>query len=76
METLKLRIEKEGRAGKTVTVIAGFTREKRLMVEQTGMLKRRFGCGGTFKGGEIVLQGDLRVRLRPLLKQLGYGIKG
>jgi len=76
METLKLRIEKEGRAGKTVTVIAGFTREKRLMVEQTGMLKRRFGCGGTFKGGEIVLQGDLRVRLRPLLKQLGYGVKG
>jgi translation initiation factor 1 len=76
MEMLKLRIEKEGRAGKTVTVIAGFTREKRLMVEQTGMLKRRFGCGGTFTGGEIVLQGDLRVRLRPLLKQLGYGVKG
>jgi len=76
METLKLRIEKEGRAGKTVTVIAGFTREKRLMVEQTSKLKRRFGCGGTFAGGEIVLQGDLRARLRPVLKQLGYGVKG
>jgi translation initiation factor 1 len=76
METLKLRIEKEGRAGKTVTVIAGFTREKRLMAEATSMLKRRFGCGGTFNGGEIVLQGDLRVRVRPLLKQLGYGVKG
>jgi len=76
METLKLRIEKEGRAGKTVTVIAGFTREKRLMEDQTGMLKRRLGCGGTFAGGEILLQGDLRVRVRPLLKQLGYGVKG
>ncbi len=76
METLRLRLEKRARAGKTVTVIDGFTREKRLMERLTSDLKRRLATGGAFHERTIVLQGDVRERLRPLLLALEFNVKG
>ena len=76
METLRLKIEKQGRAGKTATLIEGFTREKRLMEALVSELKRKLGTGGSFKGRIVILQGDVRERLRPLLVQAGFTVKG
>jgi translation initiation factor 1 len=76
MEILRLRIEKQGRAGKTVTVIEGLTREKRLMEEMTAGLRRTLSTGGTFRERTIFLQGDQRVRLKPLLQEKGFTVKG
>lgn len=76
METLRLRIEKEGRGGKTVTVAAGFTRQKHLLAALVAELKRSLATGGTFKGTEVLLQGDVRERLRPLLTSRGFTVKG
>lgn len=76
METLRLSIAKQGRGGKTVTVVAGFTREKRLMDALVSDLKKALGCGGTWRTGVVELQGDVRDRLRPRLVAAGYTVKG
>lgn len=76
MEILRLRIEKRGRAGKTATLIEGFTREKRLMATLVSELKRQLGTGGSFKDQTVILQGDVRERLRPLLIKAGFTVKG
>ena len=36
-------------------------------------LKQALGCGGTVEDDTIVLQGDLRQRLAPVLEQRGVG---
>ncbi len=76
METLRLSIAKQGRAGKTVTEVAGFTREARLMDSLVSDLKKALGCGGTWRTGAMELQGDVRDRLRSLLKARGFTVKG
>lgn len=76
METLRLRIEKQGRAGKTVTVIEGLTREKRLMEEMASELRRALSTGGTFRERTIFLQGDVRERTRKILSEKGFTVKG
>ena len=76
MEILRLRIEKQGRAGKTVTVIEGLTREKRLMEEMTAELRRTLSTGVTCRERTIFLQGDQRTRLKVLLAEKGFTVKG
>ena len=76
METLRLRIEKQGRAGKTVTVVDGFTREKRLMGKLSSEIKLALATGGSFKERTIYLQGDVRERVRPILLEKGFRVKG
>lgn len=76
METLTLRISTAGRAGKRMTVIAGFTRDARRMDELASDLKRRMACGGSWRQGAIELQGDVRDRVRPLLVARGFTVKG
>ena len=76
MEILRLRIEKQGRGGKTVTVVAGFTREWALMEKLASELKRSLGTGGSFQDRELLLQGDVRGRLRTLLGGMGFRVKG
>lgn len=76
METLRLRVEKRGRAGKTVTVVEGFTREKRLMEQLASAVKRALATGGSFEDRTICLQGDVRDRLRVLLAARGFKVKG
>jgi translation initiation factor 1 len=76
VETLRIRISTQGRGGKTVTVVAGFTREARLMEALASDLKKALGCGGAWRTGILELQGDVRDRVRPLLVARGFTVKG
>ena len=76
METLKLSIAKQGRAGKTVTVIRGFTRDRHRMEPLVSGWKKAIGCGGSWEGQTVELQGDVRDRLRPRLLAEGFQVKG
>ena len=72
---LKLRIEKKGRGGKTVTIIEGLKSEaaaEKLAKE----LKNKLATGGSVKDTEIILQGNVKEKLRTLLTNEGYGVKG
>jgi translation initiation factor 1 len=72
----KLRTEKKGRGGKTVTVVFGLPQNEAFLKELSQVLKRACGTGGTVVEGGIELQGDLRERVRDVLAQQGYIVKG
>jgi translation initiation factor 1 len=71
-----LRIEKKGRGGKTVTVVAGLPQNTAFVAALAADLKRACGTGGTAASGAVEIQGDQRDRLRPLLIARGFRVKG
>jgi translation initiation factor 1 len=71
-QALRVLLDKRRRAGKTVTLIAGF-RGKAADLDALGkLLKTTCGAGGSAKDGEIILQGDLRTRVLEWLQKEGY----
>jgi len=74
-----LRIEKNGRGGKTVTVIDRLPKNELFLKELTTLLKKKCGTGGTYltsgKDGVIEIQGDHRETIRELLKKEGIHSK-
>ena len=71
-----LRLEKKGRGGKSVTVVAGLPRNSAFLTALAAELKRACGTGGTAADGAVEIQGDQRERLRPLLAAKGWGVRG
>ena len=72
----KLRMEKKGRGGKTVTVVYGLPENAEFLKDLSQDLKRACGTGGTVVEGGVELQGDLRTRAREVLERRGYTVKG
>ena len=72
----KLRMEKKGRGGKTVSVVYDLPRNDVFLKELCQELKRACGTGGTVQDDTIELQGDLRDRMRECLTKKGYTVKG
>ena len=73
---VKLRMEKKGRGGKTVTVLAGLPAQRRLSTGLCSELKRVCGTGGAVSDDTIELQGDLRDRVREHLLKKEFVVKG
>jgi len=71
---LSINMEKKGRAGKTATIVSGFTLPDEAVCEIAATLKSRLGTGGSARGGEILIQGDRRDDVKSLLQQMGYKI--
>ena len=72
----KLRLEKAGRGGKSVTVIYDLPENAEFLKQLAGDLKRACGTGGSVAGNTVEIQGDQRVRVRELLQARGYLVKG
>jgi translation initiation factor 1 len=72
----KLRLEKQGRAGKMVTVVDGLPRNAAFLKDLCQELKRACGTGGAVREGAVELQGDLRDRVRQFLTAKGLVVKG
>jgi translation initiation factor 1 len=72
----KLRMEKKGRGGKSVTVVYDLPRNAAFLKELCADLKRTCGTGGAVDDGAIELQGDLRERVRKCLQHKGFVVKG
>lgn len=71
-QELRVRIERKGRKGKTVTLISGFVGQTADLEELGKELKAKCGIGGSVKEGEIILQGELIERVVALLREMGY----
>ncbi|MBW2272767.1 MAG: translation initiation factor Sui1 [Deltaproteobacteria bacterium] len=54
----RVRREKKGRKGKTVTTISGLPLDEEDLRELAKELKRKCGSGGSIKDGVIEIQGD------------------
>lgn len=72
----KLRLEKKGRGGKTVTVVYDLPLNASFLRELSQELKRACGTGGAVAGDTIELQGDQRANVRSLLAAKGMQVKG
>ena len=75
-----IRIEKQARGGKTVTVIDRLPKNELFLKNLTTLLKKKCGSGGTYlmdgKEGVIEIQGDQRELIRELLRKEGIQSKG
>jgi translation initiation factor 1 len=72
----RLRMEKKGRGGKTVTTVYDLPRNQPFLKALAGELKRACGTGGAVVENTVEIQGDLRDRVRDLLVQKGWTVKG
>ena len=73
--TLYIKREVKGRGGKTVTTINCTHWPEEKIKELATELKKFCGSGGSVKEGIIILQGDQRQKIRPLLTGKGYQVK-
>lgn len=71
-QKLRVRIEKNGRGGKTVTIVGGFVGDEMALKNLGKTLKSKCGVGGSVKDGEILVQGDFKQRIVELLRTMGY----
>ncbi len=70
-----LHFQKEKRRGKTVTLVGEFYLKKEIANTLLKKLKKRLGCGGSFKDGFMEFQGDLKEKIRPLLIEESFRFK-
>lgn len=74
---VKVRLEKKGRGGKSVTVFYGFEKDQEGMERDIlAGLKKALATGGKITDEGIELQGDLRKKSAEWLKAQGYKVKG
>lgn len=74
--TAALRLESKGRGGKRVTIIDRLPDNAPFLEDLAQALKKACATGGTVRAGAIELAGDVRERVRPILKGRGFTVKG
>jgi translation initiation factor 1 len=65
----------EKRKGKPTTIIAGYEGEENDFKLLAKEIKNKLAVGGTFKEGEIIIQGDYRDEIMKLLQEKGFKTK-
>lgn len=73
--TLYVSLDKKNRAGKAVTLVEGFTGTDADGENLCKTLKNHCGAGGSFKDGEIMVQGDHREKVFKFLINSGWNVK-
>ena len=68
----RLYLAKEKRRGKVVTIVKPFALDKPTSQALLKAIKKRLGCGGTFKENSLELQGDIAAQARQYLQDQGY----
>jgi len=71
-QKLRIKIDRAGRKGKTVTLITGFVGNDDDLKDLAKLLKTKLSTGGSAKDGEIVIQGDVKQKVIQILLDLGF----
>jgi len=71
-KTVRVVLERKGRKGKTVTIVAGLQHNPETMEKIARLLKLYCGAGGTVREDTIEIQGDNRARVIDKLRALNY----
>jgi len=74
-QTARLAVEKRKR-GKVVTVVRGLAAEDNDLPALLTRLKTACGAGGAVKDDLLEVQGNHLERLRGLLEEIGYRVRG
>lgn len=74
-QQLIVSIDKKQRKGKTVTLIQGFIGKEEDLEILAKLLKTKCGTGGSAKDGEIIIQGDVKIKVKEILEKESYKVK-
>ncbi|CDG95354.1 Protein yciH [Xenorhabdus bovienii str. puntauvense] len=72
---VRIQRQTSGRKGKGVCIITGIDADDQMLAKLAAELKKKCGCGGSVKEGEIEIQGDKRDLLKQLLEAKGMTVK-
>ena len=70
-----LRVELDKRNGKPATLVTEFQGKDDELKELAKLLKIKCGAGGSSRDGEILVQGDFRVKIAEILLEMGFKVK-
>lgn len=70
-----LRVELDKRNGKPATLVTQFQGKESELKELAKVLKVKCGAGGSSRDGEILVQGDFRVKIVEILLEMGFKVK-
>ncbi len=70
-----LRVELNKRNGKPATLITDFKGKDAELKELAKLLKVKCGAGGSSREGEILVQGDFRLKIVDILVEMGFKVK-
>lgn len=72
---VRIRRETSGRKGKGVSVVTGLDLDDSELTKLAAELKKKCGCGGAVKEGNIEIQGDKRDVIKQHLETKGFQVK-
>jgi len=72
---VRIQRQTSGRKGKGVCIITGLDLADAELGKLAAELKKKCGCGGAVKEGDIEIQGDKRDLLKTLLEAKGHKVK-
>ncbi|NLI71736.1 MAG: translation initiation factor [Bacteroidales bacterium] len=75
LQLFPLRIELDKRNGKPATLITDFEGTDDELKELAKLLRTKCASGGSQRNGEILIQGDFRVKVAEILQEMGYKVK-
>lgn len=70
-----LRVELDKRNGKPATLITEFEGTDDELKDLAKTLKAKCASGGSQRDGEILIQGDFRVKIAGILQEMGFKVK-
>jgi len=71
-KAVRVILDRKGRKGKTVTIVAGLQHNPETMEKIARLLKQHCGAGGTVREGTIEIQGDNRGRVVDKLRSMNF----
>lgn len=74
-QNLRVILDKKMRKGKVVTLVTGFVGDPEDLKDLGKELKTKCGTGGSAKDGEIIIQGDFKLKVTEALLKMGYKAK-
>jgi translation initiation factor 1 len=74
-QKLKVKLDTKQRAGKVVTLVEGFIGTLSDLENLGKQLKTKCGTGGSAKDGQIIIQGDYKIKVIDNLQKMGYSVK-
>jgi len=73
-QDLIIRFEK--RNGKPATIVSNFQGSESALKDLAATLKKHCGTGGSAKDDEILIQGDVRLKIADYLSKQGHKVRG
>ncbi len=74
-QKLRVKLDTKQRAGKVVTLVEGFIGTQSDLENLGKQLKTKCGTGGSAKDGQIIIQGEYKIKMIEILQKMGYYVK-